>query len=87
MKTEVCNKRVRIIAEDCNDEWDAIMNRMVNVGEIYTAIRSRKNIVIRNGEEVFLSGEYFILELRRWVSIEGVMDMDEWRDNQIDKII
>jgi hypothetical protein len=86
MKTEVCNKKVRN-GEDCNDEWDAILDRMVNVGEVYTAVRSRKNIVIRNGVEEFLSGEYFLLEIKRWVSMEGVMKMDKWRDEQINKII
>jgi|LakMenEpi03Aug12_release.lakeMendotaPanAssembly.Ray.scaffolds.fasta_scaffold2315038_2 hypothetical protein len=83
--TEVCNRKVWVVSES-NGEWDYIMGREIRFGEVYTVVRSRKNIVIRDGVKEFIF-EYFLLEVRRWVSMDVVMEMDEWRDNQIDKII
>jgi hypothetical protein len=79
--TEVCNKRV-VVVRDCNDEWDVVLNRMVECGEVYTAVRYRCQ-----GIQPLVITEYFLLEVRRWVPEESVMDLCEWREMRIDKII
>jgi hypothetical protein len=75
--TEVCNKRV-VVVRDCNDEFDVVLNRMVESGKVYTAVRYRCQ-----GIKPLVITEYYLIEVRRWVSEESVMDLWRWREMRI----
>lgn len=86
LRMEVCNKRV-VVVIDCNVESDFVLNRQVMIGETYTAVRYRHHSQSIGSNPIQINREYFLLEVRRWVSEESVMDLDRWREMRINKVI